>query len=132
MRKFRINGIDRDSGYETTIIVEAGDPNLAEMEALRRGIAVRRCEQVNDQFSEADQLERAMEQLRTASAAEAVGPPIAASIAPVPAWTMPPLQYWRKLERSIAKGVFFGLLAWALLPVVIIALLMVLGVLIAA
>lgn len=64
MRKFRITGVDRDSGFETTAIIEARDANLAEMEALRRGIAVRSCEVVIEPNDMATRLDEAMANYR--------------------------------------------------------------------
>ncbi|MCC6907067.1 MAG: hypothetical protein IT430_03920 [Phycisphaerales bacterium] len=46
MRKFKITGIDRDSGFETTIIVEAKDRPAAVAEAEKRGVSAQRCEEV--------------------------------------------------------------------------------------
>ncbi|GEM_PF-2889627 len=124
MRKFKITGIDRDSGFETTIIVEAGDANLAEMEAFHRGVSVHSCEVVVESNDAATRLNHAMEHYRASicqppSPPSAQPPPMPTAPDPKPVasasvFVMPPPMYWKNLQRSIAQGIFYGLLLWAI------------------
>lgn len=135
MRKFRITGIDGDSGFETSVVIEAKDANLAEMEAIRRGIAVRSCEVVIEPNDAATRLNQAMEQYRVGMnqappSPDFLQPPPQppgewrTSPPPIPAFTMPPPMYWKKLKDTIASGVFWGLMTWLLfwiiVPVVVV------------
>lgn len=113
MRKFRITGIDRDSGFETSVIIEAAHQDAAEQEAVRRGIAVRHVEEVSPHL-EAIGFERLQDAIRAqerASIPSIVLTP-QQSRPSAPAFIMPPRDYWRAFERSVAKGVFFGLMTW--------------------
>lgn len=47
MNRYRITGIDRDSGFQTTIVVEAESQTDAESAAIGRGIAPRRIQPVD-------------------------------------------------------------------------------------
>ncbi len=124
MRKFRITGIDGDSGFETSVVIEAKDANLAEMEALRRGIAVRSCEVVIAPNDAATRLNEAMDRYR-ASMEPPPLPPLEkrAASAPfdpglVPIWELPHVQFWAELRGTIARGIFLGLLYWTLFLIV--------------
>ncbi len=125
MRKFRITGVDRDSGFETSIVVEAKDANLAEMEALRRGITARSCEVIVEPNDAATRLNAAMEGYRASMNQPPPLPPMEKVEAPapfdpglVPIFELPHVQFWAELRGTIARGIFLGLLYWTLFLIV--------------
>lgn len=156
MRKFRITGIDRDSGFETSVIVDAVDENDAEIKAVKRGIAVRHCEEVVPDHAghAAFRMGAAVAALgaatgwsrRRRSDAHDDGaeseppspevppppqppPPSDPQIPPpyIPAFTMPPEIYWSKMRWAVANGVLGGLIIWSILAVGLWIVLAVIG-----
>lgn len=113
MRKFRVNGIDRDSGFQTSIVIEAIDQDHAEGVAVGRGIAVQHVESLD-----ADLDAVGFERLQQAVAGQdrRVLPPSLAPPTPQsPVFVMPPREYWRKFQWNVAQGVVTGLILWSLL-----------------
>lgn len=106
MAKFRITGTDRDSGFETSIIIEAPHQDAAEQEAIRRGIAVRHVEEVSPHLESID-----LGRLQEVIAMYEHRPE--ASVPSNPVLSVDGLSA-NRLWMQVAVGVCVGLLAYSL------------------
>lgn len=110
MARYRITGIDRDSGFQTSIMIEAPDQDAAEREALTLGVAARDVEQVSPHL-ESIGYERLHEAVATYRTAPSGTPPATGSLPVLPQ------EAAKRLWLQVAAGVCVGLMLYSLIAV---------------